>query len=111
MAVSSSAFRCADDAEGRPIAADSGKNPSRRQEDEYMLRRLGVFTGMGLALVFLPAAAYALDGRVDGNPVPELQVTVDTIGPPSPPCWCSSCRRALPWSRAGLPVPRTWPTP
>ena len=44
-----------------------------------MLRRRGVFVGMGLALVLLPAVAYALDGRVDGRPVPELQVTVDTI--------------------------------
>ena len=44
-----------------------------------MLKRLRIFAGMGLALVFLPAVAYALDGRVDGKPVPELQVTVDTI--------------------------------
>ena len=34
---------------------------------------------MGLALLLLPAIAHALDGRVDGNPVPELQVTVDTL--------------------------------
>lgn len=44
-----------------------------------MLRRLRIITVMGLALLVLPAIAYALDGRVDGKPVPELQVTVDTL--------------------------------
>ncbi len=44
-----------------------------------MLRRPGIFTGVGLALVLLPAVAHALDGRIDGKPVPELQVAVDTI--------------------------------
>lgn len=44
-----------------------------------MLRRLRIFAAMGLALVLVPAIAYALDGRVDGKPVPELQVTVDTL--------------------------------
>ena len=44
-----------------------------------MLRRLNIFTAMGLALVLVPAIAYALDGRVDGQPVPEAVVTVDTL--------------------------------
>ena len=44
-----------------------------------MLRRLRIITTVGLALLLSPAIACALDGRVDGNPVPELQVTVDTL--------------------------------
>ena len=44
-----------------------------------MPRRLRIFAAVGLALVLVPAIAYALDGRVDGKPVPELQVTVDTL--------------------------------
>jgi len=44
-----------------------------------MLRRLRIITVMGLALLLLPAIAYALDGKVDGKPVPELQVAVDTL--------------------------------
>lgn len=44
-----------------------------------MVRRLRIFTAVGLALMLLPAIAYALDGRIDGKPVPQLQVTVDTL--------------------------------
>ena len=44
-----------------------------------MLKRLRIITVMGLAPILLPAIAYALDGRVDGKPVPELQVAVDTL--------------------------------
>ncbi len=34
---------------------------------------------VGLASVLWPAVAFALDGRVDGSPVPEWRVTVDTV--------------------------------
>ena len=52
-----------------------------------MLRRLGVlaFVGlalmvfMGLASMFWPAVAHALDGRIDGQRVSDLQATVDTL--------------------------------
>ena len=44
-----------------------------------MLRRLRILTTMGLAWMLLPSIAFALDGRIDGKPVPELQVTVATL--------------------------------
>ena len=44
-----------------------------------MLRRLGLFTVAGLALLLSPAISYALDGRVDGRLVPESQVAMDTL--------------------------------
>ena len=44
-----------------------------------MLRRLRVFTATGFALIFVPAVGYALDGNVDGKPVPEFQLALDTM--------------------------------
>ncbi len=44
-----------------------------------MWRWLRILAATGIALMLLPAVAYALDGRVDGKPSPELQVTVDTM--------------------------------
>ncbi len=44
-----------------------------------MRRWLRILATTGIAAMLLPAVAYALDGRVDGKPVPELQVTVDTM--------------------------------
>ncbi len=44
-----------------------------------MLRRLRIMAATGLASMLLPAVAYALDGRVDGKPAPEMQVAVDTM--------------------------------
>ena len=44
-----------------------------------MLRRLGVLAVMGLGLLLLPVIAHALDGRVDGQRVSDIQVTVDTL--------------------------------
>ena len=44
-----------------------------------MLRRLRICAPMGLSLLLLPAMAYALDGKIDGKPVPEWQVAVDTV--------------------------------
>lgn len=43
----------------------------------FLLLRRHVPVGLGLMLV--PAMAYALDGKVDGTPVPELQVAADTV--------------------------------
>ena len=40
-----------------------------------MLRRLRICAPVGLSLLLLPAMAYALDGK----PVPEWQVAVDTV--------------------------------
>ena len=44
-----------------------------------MLRRLRICAPVGLSLLLLPAMAYALDGKIDGKPVPEWQVAVDTV--------------------------------
>ncbi len=44
-----------------------------------MLRRLRICVPVGLSLLLLPAMAYALDGKIDGKPVPEWQVAVDTV--------------------------------
>ena len=45
-----------------------------------MLRRLRICAPVGLSLLLLPAMAYALD-KIDGKPVPEWQVAVDTVWP------------------------------
>ena len=44
-----------------------------------MLRRSRICAPVGLSLLLLPAMAYALDGKIDGKPVPEWQVAVDTV--------------------------------
>ena len=44
-----------------------------------MLRRLRICAPVGLSLLLLPAMAYAMDGKIDGKPVPEWQVAVDTV--------------------------------
>lgn len=44
-----------------------------------MPRRLCSLTAVGLASILLPGVAYGLDGMIDGKPVPDLQVTLDTL--------------------------------
>ena len=44
-----------------------------------MLRRLRICAPVGLSLLLLPAMAYAMAGKIDGKPVPEWQVAVDTV--------------------------------
>jgi len=44
-----------------------------------MCRWLRVLAATGIVSMLLPAVAYALDGRVGGEPVPELRVAVDTM--------------------------------
>ncbi len=44
-----------------------------------MGRASSVFVAIGVAWLLCPAVAHALDGTVDQRPVPEWQVTVDTV--------------------------------
>ena len=44
-----------------------------------MPRRLRTVAVLALAMMLFPAIVYALDGRIDGKPVPEVRVVVDTM--------------------------------
>ncbi len=44
-----------------------------------MPRRLRTVTAVTLAVMLFPAIVYALDGRIDGKPVPEVRFVVDTM--------------------------------
>ena len=43
------------------------------------MRRLHISVAVGLALTLLPAVVHALDGRIDGKPVPELHAMMDSL--------------------------------
>ena len=68
-----------------------------------MLRRLRICAPVGLSLLLLPPWRTPWTARSTANRYRSGRWPWTPFGPSSRASWCSSCRRASPWSRADYP--------
>ena len=71
-----------------------------------MPRRLRTVTAVALAMTLFPTILYALDGRIDGKPVPEMRVVVDTMWTTVAAFLVFLMQAGFAMWKAGSPAPR-----